>query len=165
MCHYNLTRITGTLHEDLLCTFMKIFRRVLLILRNVLDRSCRETQNTHFRSSNFSFLKIAPLMGPCIYIYIYIYIYIRVDKAMHDNMAHAHCMVHTYVYNHTLRTCNTYCFFMATMVARTPLNLLNAELNPICHLMALLGAHHILHVSRARVNVTLYARTLPVFRP
>ena len=25
---------------------------------------------------------------------------------------------------------------------------LNAELNPICHLLALLGAHHILHVSR-----------------
>jgi hypothetical protein len=26
-------------------------------------------------------------------------------------------------------------------------------LNPICHLLALLGAHHILHVSRIRVNV------------
>jgi hypothetical protein len=32
-------------------------------------------------------------------------------------------------------------------------NLLNAELNPICHLLALLGAHHILHVSRIRVIV------------
>jgi hypothetical protein len=32
-------------------------------------------------------------------------------------------------------------------------NPLNAELNPICHLLALLGAHHILHVSRIRVNV------------
>jgi len=32
------------------------------------------------------------------------------------------------------------------------LNPLNAELNPICHLLALLGAHHILHVSRIRVN-------------
>jgi len=29
---------------------------------------------------------------------------------------------------------------------------LKAELNPICHLLALLGAHHILHVSRIRVN-------------
>ena len=28
----------------------------------------------------------------------------------------------------------------------------NEELNPICHLLALLGAHHILHVSRIRVN-------------
>jgi hypothetical protein len=25
-------------------------------------------------------------------------------------------------------------------------------LNPYCHLLALLGAHHILHVSRIRVN-------------
>ena len=29
---------------------------------------------------------------------------------------------------------------------------LNTELNPICHLLALLGAHHILHVSRIRVK-------------
>jgi len=32
------------------------------------------------------------------------------------------------------------------------INPLNAELNPICHLLALLGAHHILHVSRTRVK-------------
>ena len=32
-------------------------------------------------------------------------------------------------------------------------NPLNAELNPICHLLALLGAHHIFHVSGLRVNV------------
>jgi hypothetical protein len=32
-----------------------------------------------------------------------------------------------------------------------PLNPLNAELNPICHLLAL-GAHHILHVGRIRFN-------------
>ena len=31
-------------------------------------------------------------------------------------------------------------------------NPLNAQLNPICHLLALLGDHHILHVSRIRVT-------------
>jgi len=31
-------------------------------------------------------------------------------------------------------------------------NPLNTQLNPICHLLALLGAHHILHVSRIRVK-------------
>jgi len=36
-----------------------------------------------------------------------------------------------------------------------PLNPLNTKLNPICHLLALLGAHHILHVSRIRVNMFL----------
>jgi hypothetical protein len=35
------------------------------------------------------------------------------------------------------------------------LNPLNAELNSICHLLALLGAHHILHVRRIRVNISL----------
>ena len=32
------------------------------------------------------------------------------------------------------------------------INPLNAKLNPICHLLALLRAHHILHVSRIRVK-------------
>jgi hypothetical protein len=32
------------------------------------------------------------------------------------------------------------------------INPLNAELNTICYLLALLGAHHFLHVSRIRVN-------------
>ena len=34
----------------------------------------------------------------------------------------------------------------------TQFNPLNAELNPICHLLALLGAHHIFHVSGLRVK-------------
>ena len=33
-----------------------------------------------------------------------------------------------------------------------PFNPLNAELNLICYLLALLGAHHLLHVSRVRVK-------------
>jgi len=32
-------------------------------------------------------------------------------------------------------------------------NTFNAELNPVCHLLSLLEAHHIFHVSRIRVNV------------
>ena len=32
------------------------------------------------------------------------------------------------------------------------INPLNPELNPICHLLALLGIHHFLHVSRIRVK-------------
>ena len=40
------------------------------------------------------------------------------------------------------RECTAWCLF----------NPLNAELNPTCHLLTLLGAHHILHVSVLRVN-------------
>jgi hypothetical protein len=34
-------------------------------------------------------------------------------------------------------------------------NPLNAKLNPICHLLALLGARHILHFSRIRVKKSI----------
>jgi len=43
------------------------------------------------------------------------------------------------------------------------LNPLNAELNPICHLLALLGVHHFLHVSRIRVK-SLTLRLLSYIR-
>jgi len=32
------------------------------------------------------------------------------------------------------------------------INPLNAEINPTCQLLALLGAHHILHVSKIKIN-------------
>ena len=37
-------------------------------------------------------------------------------------------------------------------LCKMQINRLNAELNPICYLLALLGAHHFLHVSRIRVK-------------
>jgi len=42
--------------------------------------------------------------------------------------------------------------FRLAIVIYSLCNPLNTELNPICHLLALLGAHHILHVSRIRVK-------------
>jgi hypothetical protein len=45
---------------------------------------------------------------------------------------------------------------------RLHFNPLNAKLNPICHLLALLGAHHNLPVSRIRVNPVSLDTT---FRP
>jgi len=43
------------------------------------------------------------------------------------------------------------------------INPLNAELNPICHLLALLGAHHILYLSRIRVNDKLTVKPNAIF--
>jgi len=40
------------------------------------------------------------------------------------------------------------CSFASNII----INPVNDEINPICHLLALLGTHHILHVSRIRVN-------------
>ena len=45
--------------------------------------------------------------------------------------------------------------FTAWLNTRRSVNPLNVELNPVCHLLALLGAHPILHVSRIRVNFAL----------
>ena len=52
--------------------------------------------------------------------------------------------------------CDLYNIFLHYLISGTIfdtiINPLNAELNPICHLLALLGAHHIFHVSGLRVN-------------
>jgi hypothetical protein len=51
----------------------------------------------------------------------------------------------------------TYRFYYSSLCFHNIyLNPLYAELNLICHLLALLGAHHILHVSRIRVNLDVY---------
>jgi hypothetical protein len=43
--------------------------------------------------------------------------YCGAGQATGDNMAHAHCMLDTKGYEHTLRIFNTHCFSSATMVA------------------------------------------------
>ena len=43
---------------------------------------------------------------------------------------------------------------------RPSINPLNAELNPICYLLALLGAYHFLHVSRIRVKLLTLRRLM-----
>ena len=99
-------------------------------------------------------------------------------------MVHASIIMDTQGYRHTLRICNTYCFSTATMVTQTRLSIaiirtlptffiwyiqfinlpkslrrlnpLNPELNPICYLLALLLAHHFIHVSGIRVKLLTF---------
>jgi len=47
--------------------------------------------------------------------------YRTAGQAAADNMTHAHSMLDDKSYKHTSAICNTYCFFIATMVARTRL--------------------------------------------
>jgi len=42
-------------------------------------------------------------------------------------------------------------------------NPLNPELNPICYLLELLGAHHFLHVSRIRVKLLTFIRRRAIY--
>jgi len=48
--------------------------------------------------------------------------YCTAEQAIDDNMAQAHCILDTSGYKHTLRICNIYCFFTATIVERTRLD-------------------------------------------
>ena len=61
-----------------------------------------------------------------------------VDNSSEDDL-------HTFIVVLRISRCN----ILEIMV----FNPLNPELNPICHLLALLGAHHFLHVSRIRVKL------------
>jgi len=56
-----VTRVTGTLHEDLR-TLMIISGRSTRKMRDVTDKSCRDNQNTLFVISNFFFPKVMPFM-------------------------------------------------------------------------------------------------------
>jgi len=60
------------------------------------------------------------------------------------------------VYKHIIRwlvfQLNLYSLVVTVRTTSVNINTLNAELNPICYLLALLGAHHFLHVSRIRVK-------------
>ena len=67
--------------------FLIISRSVLLRMRNVSDKSCRENQNTHFVFSNF--FQKSCLLGDNVEKYS------RVGQGTDDNMAHAHCMLDT----------------------------------------------------------------------
>ena len=78
--------MAGTLHKDQY-TFMIIFRSVVLRMRNVSDKSCRERQTTHSRFKNF-FRTTCPLSDN-------VEKYCRAVQATDDNVAHAHCMLDT----------------------------------------------------------------------
>jgi len=62
--------------------------------------------------------------------------------------------------NHLLQSADeeyTYITILRIKLKNLPyLNSLNPELNPICYLLALLVAHHFLHVSRIRVKLLTF---------
>jgi len=114
--HYNRTKETGTSLEDQYIFFI-LSRSVLLRMRNVWDRNCRENQNTLFMYYNVLFF----FRKSCL-LWDNVEKYCRVGQATDDNLGHVYCMLATEAYKHTLRQCNTYCFSTATMVAQTGLS-------------------------------------------
>jgi len=77
----------GTVHGDQ-HPFLIISHSLLILMRNVSDKSCRENHNTHFKFSNF-FQKSCRLWDneekEC-----------TARQATDDDTVHAHCMLDTY---------------------------------------------------------------------
>jgi len=65
-------------------------------------------------------------------------------------LPHTLCGLRMDIFDQNIRSWNE--FMLTNEVVKPRFNPLNAELNTICHFLALLGAHPILHVSRIRVN-------------
>jgi hypothetical protein len=108
-----MTRITGTLHEDI-CIFMIISRSILLGMK-MLQTKGVEKIRTHISCSAI-FRKSCLLRDN-------VEKYCRARRATYNNIIRRMCFARliTKAIN-TLRICNTYCFSTAAMVTRTPLS-------------------------------------------
>jgi hypothetical protein len=73
-------------------------------MRNVLDKSCRENQNTHFTFNNFFFSKIMPFMR-----YFWKLWWSQGGHKWRHNMAHTNCKLVKQGYSHA-RTCTCQSF-------------------------------------------------------
>jgi len=104
-----------------------------------------------------------------ISIYIYIYIYMFQNVFLHCPTPRLHCFLSSHWPSFRFLSfiavlipsiqflfglpCGLFCFGIH-------FNPLKPELNPICYLLALLGAHHFLHVSRIRVKLLTFRRLM-----
>jgi len=99
--------MADTLHEDQYI-FSIISRSILLRMKNILDKSCRETRNAHFMFNNFFSENRA--------VYEIVWKKSRAGQATDDNV----CWIPKAT-KCTHKLCNTYCFSIAAVVARTRL--------------------------------------------
>jgi hypothetical protein len=111
-CRYNLVIITGSLRDGQYAFFI-ISCSILIRIRNVSSKSCRENQNTRFM---FIFFE-----NGTVYEIKWKKMYIRTGH----KWQYGACALHAgYLkqHTHTHRICNTYCFSTATIVTRTRLD-------------------------------------------
>ena len=100
--------------QEYLCTFVITSRWILLRIRNVSDKICRKNKKyIYFMFKNF-FSPENPTVNKMMWKNM-----IQTGHRQQYNRAHAFCTPNNWIYKHTLRICNTYCFSTATMVTRT----------------------------------------------
>jgi hypothetical protein len=133
--NYNLTRITGTLHEDQY-TFLIISRSILLRMKNVSDKSCRENQNARFVFNNF-------FRKSCLFSSEK-----NIAKQGRPQMTIWRMRILCWITKVTHTICNTHCFSTATMVARTRLGVTFIRILPVLLISVLiLSSHRLLRLA------------------
>jgi hypothetical protein len=87
-------------------------------------------------------------------IVLYIYIYITVCDAATSARAATECCIVLRILEDSRveRAVKAFRERVSVLRGKSLFNLLNTELNPICHLLALLGAHPVFQISRIRVK-------------
>ena len=88
---------------------------VLLRMRNVSDRNCKETRNTRFTTRSFSFF----FFRKSCRLWDNVEKYCSSGQATGGNMTYSHFMLHTQGYKNTLRIL----LCTAAVIARTRLNI------------------------------------------
>jgi hypothetical protein len=127
----------------------KIQKRIIRIVRNSDNKiSCRDL---------FKKLYILPLQSQYEFSLITFVVknkdFFKMNSDIHSFITRSNHDLYIPVANLTVFQKGVWCSGIKIYNHLPPaLNPLNAELNPICHLLALLGAHHILHISRIRVK-------------
>ena len=101
------------------------------------ERPKRSSEN---KSSEWAFMPCHPLVLMCL----------RMLSDVHKTCLQRH---HSAIKQPSKPSTNTSIAKHHCLPKSVLINPLNPELNPICYLLALLGAHHFLHVSRIRVKL------------
>jgi hypothetical protein len=146
--------MTGTLHEDRY-TFLVISRSILLAKLNILNRVVREHQNTHFMFNN--------ILKKSCRLWDNVKKYSRAGQVIGDSMAHAHCILDTCRYKHTLTISNSYWFSAATVVARIRLHVTSHLICLSCYPSTQVFFHVSLYRTKRWYNSQCQAATGSVF--
>ena len=93
--------------------FLIVHRLIIPRMMNISYRTYRENQNTSYAKQLFK-------INRAVYEIMWKNI-VELNRPQNDNTVHAHCMLDTQGYKHTLRMYNICCFSTVTMFARTRL--------------------------------------------
>jgi len=92
-------------------------RSILLRVRNFSNKSCRDNQDTLLMTNKFP-----PPENRVFRVIRWKKMWSRTGHIWQHDKSHVHWMLYNWGYKHTLETCNTYCFSMATKFARSRLD-------------------------------------------